>query len=110
MTDSPQRKAANEARFREANEKQQGAAARILGGGDQLVPFLCECADRSCTSVVQLTLREYEAVRATPTDGLATNGHEDPTIEDVVATTERFTQTRKTGAAGEAFAKLDPRS
>jgi hypothetical protein len=111
VSDGAQRKAQNEARFRDANEKQQGAAREILDGADHhLVPFLCECHDLSCTSVVQLTLSEYEAVRATPTDGLAANGHEDLTIEDVVATTERFTQTRKTGAAGEAFARLDPRS
>jgi hypothetical protein len=110
VTDSAQRKAENEARFREANEKQQSAAKGILRGADQLVPFLCECADRSCTSVLQLTLREYEAVRAIPTDGLAVHGHEDLTIENVVVTTDRFTRTRKTGAAGEEFAGLDPRS
>jgi hypothetical protein len=110
VTDSAQRKAENEARFRAANEKQEGAAEGILHGADHLVPFLCECADLSCTNVVQLRLSEYESVRATPTDGLAAKGHEDSTIEDVVLTTERFTQTRKRGAAGEAFARLDPRS
>jgi hypothetical protein len=110
MADSEERKAANEATFRSANEKQRSAAAAIVEGEEELVPFLCECHDLACTSVVLVTLREYEDVRAVPTDGLASSGHEDPTIEHVVDTTERFTRTRKTGAAGDAFAELDPRS
>jgi hypothetical protein len=110
MADSAKRKAENEARFRAANEKQRGAAAAIVAGEDDPVPFLCECPDLGCTSVVLVTLREYEAVRAVPTNGLAVTGHEDPTVEDVIETTKRFTVTRKTGVAGKAFADLDPRS
>jgi hypothetical protein len=110
MADSATRKAENEARFREANEKQRGEAAAIVEHDDEPVPFLCECPDPRCTSVVLVTLREYEGVRAVPTDGLAADGHEDTTIEDVIETTERFKRTRKFGPAGEAFAELDPRS
>jgi hypothetical protein len=110
MADSATRKAENEARFRDANEKQRGEAAAIVESEDEPVPFLCECPDPRCTSVVLLTLREYEAVRAVPTDGLAKPGHEDATIEDVIETTERYVRTRKTGRAGDAFAELDPRS
>jgi hypothetical protein len=110
VPDSATRKAENEARFRDANERQRGAAVVIVENENEPVPFLCECPDVRCTSVVLVTLREYEAVRSVPTDGLAAAGHEDPTVEDVIETTERFTRTRKTGPAGEAFAALDPRS
>jgi hypothetical protein len=110
VADSATRKAQNEARFRDANETQRGAAAAIVESDEEPVPFLCECPDPRCTSVVLVTLREYEAVRAVPTDGLAAHGHEDLTVEDVIETTERFRRTRKTGPAGEAFAELDPRS
>ena len=110
MAEGPERKAENEARFRAANERQRTQVVRLVGDGDALVPFLCECPDNGCTEVVLLTLSEYEAVRSVSTDGLAVDGHEDSTVEHVVERAERYTRTRKTGVAGKAFADLDPRS
>lgn len=110
MPSGAEGRAGNEQRFREANERQRAAAAALVEDDEQLVPFLCECPDLRCLSVVLLALREYEDVRARPTDALAAPGHEDTTIEDVVETNARYVRTRKLGVAGEAFADLDARS
>src|SRR5215217_1447702 len=103
MADSAERKALNEGVFREANEKLQRSARGVLDGGDDgdLVPFLCECPDRGCTKVAMLTLTEYSDVRSSGRGGLAVVGHEDPTIERVLARNDRFVKTEKFGAAGE---------
>jgi hypothetical protein len=110
VADSAERKAQNEARFREANELQRTEAAAIVEDREEFVPFLCECPDVRCTAVVLVTLREYEDVRSRATDGLAVPGHEDLAIEHVIASTDRFLRTRKTGVAGQKFAELDPRT
>ena len=107
---SAERKANNEGAFREANEKLERSAKEIVPAGDEsLVPFLCECPRRECTQVVLLTLAEYEQVRAASVRGLAAPGHEDLSIEHVVAENERFLTTEKFGEAGEIHAEGDPR-
>jgi hypothetical protein len=35
----------------------------LVSARDQVTPFLCECDQVTCTSVVLLTLAEYEAAR-----------------------------------------------
>ena len=52
--------ALNETTFREVNEGiEEGRRER-----DGLVPFVCECGVLGCTAVVEVTLEEYESVRA----------------------------------------------
>ena len=41
----------------------------------ELLSFLCECAEESCTTVLQLSQHEYEAVRAHPTHFINARGH-----------------------------------
>jgi hypothetical protein len=105
------RKALNEGTFRSANEKlDQGARALLPPGDDALVPFICECPRVECKSVVMLTLAEYEEVRSTGEGGLAAVGHEDLSIERVVAQNDRFVTTEKFGRAGDIHAGGDPRA
>lgn len=111
MATSPERKALNEGRFRDANEELEQRAVEIVGADDdQLVPFLCECPQMDCTHVVLLTLKEYEQVRSDGRQGLAVLGHEDQTIERVLERNERFVMTEKFGRAGEVHAQDDGRS
>jgi hypothetical protein len=65
----------NERLFREANDK---IAVRRdeLGALDGLTPFLCECEEERCTSIVHLTTREYSQVRAAPYTFVIVPGHE----------------------------------
>jgi len=61
MDATAERVAKNDAAFRAANERieQRAAEAAIA-----TVPFICECAEESCTAIVRLTLGEYEQIRA----------------------------------------------
>jgi hypothetical protein len=111
MTTPAERKAHNEAAFRDANERLGRRTRELLGDDDgSPVPFLCECPSRSCTEVVLLTLAEYEQVRAGPARGLEVPGHEDLAVERVLARNDRFLVTEKFGRAGEVFAESDPRA
>ena len=110
MTTAAARKALNEGRFRQANERLERGARELVDADDaSLVPFLCECPTADCVEVVLLTLAEYEEVRAHSESGLAALGHEDPSIERVVARNDRFVTTAKVGEAGEVHEETDPR-
>lgn len=110
MAASPERKALNEGTFRDANEELEKRAVEIVGvDDDQLVPFLCECPQMTCTEIALLTLKEYERVRSNGRGGLAVLGHEDETVERVVVRNERFVMTEKFGRAGEVHEQEDDR-
>ena len=110
MTTPAERKALNEATFRDANETLEQRAQELVDADDEdLVPFLCECPTLRCTQVVLLRLDEYAHVRARPEQGLAALGHEDLSIERVVSQNERCVLTAKMGLAGEMHRETDPR-
>jgi len=102
------RVAANESAFREVNE----AIERGLWQGEEssLVAFRCECASLDCASMVELTPKEYERVRADPRRFLVLPGHELPDVETVVETHERYLVVEKQATAGAAAEDSDPRS
>jgi hypothetical protein len=107
-----ERVARNDARFRQSNEELTGVAD-ALGLDDRgLRPFLCECADMSCTQVVQLTAAEYEAVRRSPIQFINARGHERNGLgwARVVDEFDRYTIVEKIGVAAEIAAELDPRT
>lgn len=68
-----------------------------------MLPFLCECADLSCTTVVPLTGHEYEAVRGNPTHFVNAPGHvvNARGWGRVVADHGRYTVVEKIGEAAE---------
>ena len=110
METSVERKAQNEGTFRKANEKLERRARELVGAeGHSPVPFLCECPEQGCMQVLLLTLREYEQVRSRGELGLAAPGHDDASIERVVAKTDRFVITEKLGPATDVHAGADPR-
>ena len=110
MATSAERKALNEAAFRDANDKLERGAEELVGAeDDSLVPFLCECPQTACRQIVLLTLREYGELRARRHFGLAALGHEDLAIERVVAQNDRFVTTEKFGPAAATHAATDPR-
>lgn len=101
-----ERAAANEAVFREVNERitditlaQEGRRAAVL----------CECSDPSCTATIDIHLDEYEAVRRGATRFALVEGHDDPTIERVVERTDRFIVVEKTGEGADVVRERDPR-
>jgi hypothetical protein len=103
-----ERIAYNDATFREANERVR-AAADELGLGDGLLPFICECADPSCTDVVLLDRDAYTGIRADPRHFMNVPGHERVALGAirVVETHRAYIVVEKTGHAGEVAEALD---
>ena len=108
MDEPPQRKiGANEALLREVNE----AIERGIWPGDEqrLIRFRCECAEVECNQVVELTLREYEAVRANGRRFALVDGHEWPEAEVVVERHPGYLVVEKPGEGGAVAEATDPR-
>lgn len=107
MERSAERAAANEARFREANE-QIDEKVQELGSLDRSAPYLCECEEERCTTVVLLTAAEYGHVRSGSRRFVVAPGHEDGDSR-VVDQHDGFTVIEKTGEEGRLVEELDPR-
>ncbi len=105
-----ERIARNDAIFRAANEDIRESAVEQEFHG--LVPFICECAEETCTDIVQLTLSEYEDVRAHPRHFFNAWGHDAAAqgTVDVVNQRDRYVVVEKRGRAGEVAEELDERA
>jgi hypothetical protein len=99
-----ERIARNQATFRDANQRIVAAAGQI-GVDPQLVPFICECAEPSCTDVLLIDLGEYAAVRRNGRRFLHAPGHDDP-VSTPVEVHQGYVVVEKTGAAGDLAEEL----
>ena len=101
--------AENEVRFRALNERLRvGGAA--WEGREGVLRLVCECGDEDCTAAIELSGREYEAVRAVETQFMVVRGHERVEVEDIVRGVEDWVVVRKRGEAAEIASEADPRS
>ena len=82
-----ERESQTQARSRDDNEVR--AHTGTTAGG-RLSPFRCECGDEACTCEIELTVAEYESVRAYATHFVIARNHENPESEQVVEEHERF--------------------
>jgi len=104
---TPQRLGHNESVFREINERIE--AGTWISSPTERVAFACECAALRCNVLVELTVSEYEAVRAHPRRFLLAPGHELPAIETVVHRSDGYVVVEKAGDAAKAAEATDPR-
>lgn len=106
---SAERVALNDATFRNANEMIEERAESL---DFEPAPFLCECADETCTQIIRLTLQEYEEIRSEPTHFVNVPGHQVTAGPHARVVTERegYVIVEKVGVAGEIVADLDERS
>ena len=95
---SAERAAANESTFREANEDLAKSRARL--GLDGRTPFLCECQEETCTTLLSLTEDEYRQVRAKPNRFVLAPGHP-YTLGVPVLSNSRYVLVEKHGKARE---------
>ena len=107
---SAERVGRNDAIFRQANEGiSDSAEAQDFTEG---IPFLCECAEETCTEIVRLSADEYEHVRTEATHFLNAPGHEvaaGPHAE-VIERNHGWVIVRKLGVAAQVAEDMDPRT
>lgn len=108
-TTTAERVARNQAIFREANEGIESASTEY--GVSGVIPFICECADPTCTAILRVDLAEYERVRAEPTRFVNALGHYRSAegFAKVVEERDGYEIVEKLGEAGEIASDLDPR-
>jgi hypothetical protein len=99
----------NEALFRDVNERVVELAA--TAPDPNLIGVLCECGEKDCVSEVRMSLAEYERLRQDPTRFVVIHGHEKPSVEGVVESTESYHVIKKDpGTPREVARETDPRS
>jgi hypothetical protein len=106
MSSRDHRIAANEALFREVNER----IAHLDAPHHAELEIICECGDRDCLERITVTVAEYEEARADPALFLARRGHLTPGSEVLVAERGDHQLVRKTGEAAAIAEEHDPRS
>ena len=103
-----ERAAQNDAVFREANEGISAAAEQHAM--EDRVPFICECTDTGCTTIVQLSLAKYREIRTHPRRFLVAPDHESGPEHQTrrVESGRGYDVVEKIEAAGEVADALDP--
>lgn len=108
MNEELQRRlASNETVFREVNEGIE--RGQWPGEAGEPVRFRCECARLGCNLLVEMTLPEYQAVRADPRRFLMIDGHQVPELEAVVDRQYGYIVVEKLDEAGKLAEEKDPR-
>ena len=112
LSDVQERAGRNESRYRNLNERMEASNAVHVWIDPPMPDWICECASTECMKPVQLTLAEYEAVRAESTHFLVVpaDEHLSPAVERVVQRNERYWVVQKIGEAAEASEEHDPRA
>jgi hypothetical protein len=101
------RAAANEATIRDVNEGIE--RGQWPGEEETPVAFRCECARLGCNQLVELSVREYEDVRAHPRRFVVVAGHELQDVETVIETRPGYVIVEKQDQAGEVAEQHDRR-
>jgi hypothetical protein len=105
-----ERLGANEALFREVNERVAELAEQFMAG-ETRADFNCECGDGECAEQIEMTVTEYETVRAEATHFAVAPGHEIPDIERVVERHSAYLVVEKRDPDAEEVAlETDPRA
>jgi hypothetical protein len=108
VTDRGERIARNEVAYRDVNEAIRSGLHDRASDGPRA--FMCECGLLECNDLVELTVDEYEAVRAQPRRFFMAGGHELPDVEHVVERHERYIVAEKQAEGALIADETDPRS
>ena len=100
----------NESIFRQVNEQIE-SLNRDLGGEPRAMTAICECANGDCTERLEISVTEYEKVRADARRYIVVAGHEVPEFESIVERGEGYDVVEKSEGTPAALAReTDPRS
>ena len=100
----------NESIFRQVNEQIE-SLNRDVGTEDRTMTVVCECANGDCTERFEISVAEYERVRADPRRYIIVAGHNLPEYESIIDSRDAYEVVEKRdGPAAELAEKTDPRS
>jgi hypothetical protein len=110
MTSWREREARNETDARTRNEWIASTSVNF-GARAATQAFVCECGDAFCTSMIELSHAEYEAVRSVGNRFAVALDHENPETEVVITEGPRFAVIDKIEGWGLRLARAtDPRT
>jgi hypothetical protein len=114
MESTYEERAARGARTQSMHRDLNERVREINGVFSDVLPlggWMCECANDECTTRVELSTAEYEAVRAVPTRFIVApkDRHAFSEIEHVTKQTDRYWVVEKDGDAAELAARADHR-
>jgi len=111
MSEPDRRKAANEAVFREVNERIEGLQREFALAEHEPLQIVCECDRLDCVEHLSMALEAYERLRSDSASFVVVPGHEDPDVETVVGQAGDYVIVRKhAGAPREVAEDTDPRT
>jgi hypothetical protein len=107
-----ERRARNEALFREVNERIELLSADLADESEQegSLRIVCECGRDDCTELIEVTRPQSESVRSDPRRFIVVPGHEHTDTERVVERNSGFFVVEKHEHAAEIAVEHDPRS
>jgi hypothetical protein len=111
MSENQRRKAANEAVFREVNERIESLRHVFSAVEHQPLNIVCECDRIECAERLSVAADVYEETRSDSALFLVRPGHEDGAVEDVVDTGGDYIIVRKRpGEPRQIAEQTDPRT
>jgi hypothetical protein len=111
MSENQRRKAANEAVFREVNERIESLQHEFAAVEHQPLQIVCECDRIECADRLSVDPNIYEQVRSDSARFFVRPGHQDEGVEDVVDTGGDYMIVRKhAGEPQEIAEATDPRT
>jgi hypothetical protein len=110
MSETERRKAANEAVFRNVNERIQRLQHSFAVAEREPLQMICECDRLDCLDRIAVPVDAYEQIRSHPDQFIVATSHEDPAVEEVVSVTAAYTIARKkAGDPRDVAVETDPR-
>ena len=110
MDERARRIGANEAMFREVNQRIE-ELADTFELDERKIEFVCECGRAACLEQIQLTAGEYGTIHDDPHLFVMYPGHHAPEVEFVVEQRGGYDVVRKRGGSPAQLAEQsDPRS
>ena len=99
MQGRDERRALNEAYFRDFNER-VAEQVKDIAGEQATFNIACECSSLTCAKRIAITPAEYELHHEDPRQFIVALHHVEREIEDSVMQNDRFEVVRKRGKAG----------
>ena len=110
MDERERRIGENEIVYRAVNEKITDLN-EAFGTVAESMTVVCECGDLTCAEQIELSLADYERVRAEPTHFVIIPGHQIEFVEDVVEEHDAYAVVEKrSGGPSRLARETDPRS